>query len=109
MNEVSRPIIAITLVLCAVFMPVAFVSGLTGRVLSAVRAHDRHLDGDLGVQLADAFAGSRRCVAEAARTRSRTSSRGSWIGCSVVLQTFQPRLYQRRQHLLAYGDTDRAA
>ena len=30
MNEVSRPIIAITLVLCAVFGPVAFVSGLTG-------------------------------------------------------------------------------
>ena len=30
MREVSRPIIAITLVLCAVFVPVAFVSGLTG-------------------------------------------------------------------------------
>ncbi|MBV8144080.1 MAG: efflux RND transporter permease subunit [Gammaproteobacteria bacterium] len=31
MGEVSRPIIAITLVLCAVFVPVAFVSGLTGQ------------------------------------------------------------------------------
>ena len=31
MSEVSRPIIAITLVLCAVFIPVAFVSGLTGQ------------------------------------------------------------------------------
>jgi hydrophobe/amphiphile efflux-1 (HAE1) family protein len=31
MREVSRPIIAITLVLCAVFVPVAFVSGLTGQ------------------------------------------------------------------------------
>ncbi len=30
MREVSRPIIAITLVLCAVFGPVAFISGLTG-------------------------------------------------------------------------------
>src|SRR5438876_10667537 len=30
MGEVSRPIIAITLVLCAVFIPVAFVPGLTG-------------------------------------------------------------------------------
>jgi hydrophobe/amphiphile efflux-1 (HAE1) family protein len=30
MREVSKPIIAITLVLCAVFIPVAFVSGLTG-------------------------------------------------------------------------------
>ncbi|MGC3981092.1 MAG: multidrug efflux RND transporter permease subunit [Steroidobacteraceae bacterium] len=31
MSEVSKPIIAITLVLCAVFIPVAFVSGLTGQ------------------------------------------------------------------------------
>ncbi len=31
MQEVSRPIIAITLVLCAVFVPVAFVDGLTGQ------------------------------------------------------------------------------
>ena len=31
MSEVSRPIIAITLVLCAVFVPVAFVEGLTGQ------------------------------------------------------------------------------
>jgi hydrophobe/amphiphile efflux-1 (HAE1) family protein len=31
MQEVSRPIIAITLVLCAVFIPVAFVEGLTGQ------------------------------------------------------------------------------
>ncbi|MGH8171097.1 MAG: efflux RND transporter permease subunit, partial [Steroidobacteraceae bacterium] len=30
MSEVSRPIIAITLVLCAVFVPVAFITGLTG-------------------------------------------------------------------------------
>jgi len=31
MEEVSRPIIAIALVLCAVFVPVAFLSGLTGQ------------------------------------------------------------------------------
>jgi hydrophobe/amphiphile efflux-1 (HAE1) family protein len=31
MEEVSRPIIAIALVLCAVFVPVAFVSGLSGQ------------------------------------------------------------------------------
>ena len=30
MGEVTRPIIAIALVLCAVFVPVAFISGLTG-------------------------------------------------------------------------------
>lgn len=31
MREVSEPIIAIALVLCAVFIPIAFVSGLTGQ------------------------------------------------------------------------------
>src|SRR5205814_2504452 len=31
MEEVSGPIIAIALVLCAVFIPVAFISGLTGQ------------------------------------------------------------------------------
>jgi multidrug efflux pump subunit AcrB len=31
MGEVTRPIISIMLVLCAVFIPVAFVSGLTGQ------------------------------------------------------------------------------
>src|SRR6516165_3367897 len=31
MSEVSGPIIAITLVLCAVFIPIAFISGLTGQ------------------------------------------------------------------------------
>src|SRR3984957_12512170 len=31
MSEVTSPIIAITLVLCAVFVPVAFISGLTGQ------------------------------------------------------------------------------
>src|SRR5207302_2718170 len=31
MEEISGPIIAITLVLCAVFIPCAFISGITGR------------------------------------------------------------------------------
>src|SRR5207344_2806579 len=31
MDEVSGPIIAIALVLCAVFVPIAFISGLTGQ------------------------------------------------------------------------------
>ena len=31
MNEVTSPIIAITLVLCAVFVPIGFISGLTGQ------------------------------------------------------------------------------
>jgi len=35
MGEVTRPIISIALVLCAVFIPVAFVSGLTARLYGA--------------------------------------------------------------------------
>ena len=31
MEEISGPIMAITLVLCAVFVPCAFISGITGR------------------------------------------------------------------------------
>src|SRR5213595_3026174 len=31
MHEVSGPIIAIAMVLCAVFIPIAFISGLTGQ------------------------------------------------------------------------------
>jgi multidrug efflux pump subunit AcrB len=31
MNEVTGPIVATALVLCAVFMPTAFISGLTGQ------------------------------------------------------------------------------
>ena len=52
MKEVTNPIIAIALVLVAVFVPLAFISGLTGQFYLAVRADHRHLDGDLGDQLA---------------------------------------------------------
>ena len=66
------PIIAIALVLVAVFVPLAFISGLTGPVLPPVRADHRDLDRDLGVQLADAVAGARRAAAARRTTRRRT-------------------------------------
>jgi multidrug efflux pump len=44
MREVSGPIVAIALVLCAVFVPMAFLSGVTGPVLQAVRGDHRDLD-----------------------------------------------------------------
>ena len=72
MREVSGPIIAIALVLVAVFVPLAFISGLTGQFYKPVRADDRDLDGDLGDQLADAVARARRAAAQAATTRRRT-------------------------------------
>ena len=64
MREVTGPIIAIALVLCAVFVPIAFISGLTGAVLSPVRADHRLFDRHLGVQFADPVAGAGRAAAE---------------------------------------------
>ena len=51
MKEVSGPVVAIALILSAVFIPVALLGGLTGRHVPAVRADDRHLGAALGVQL----------------------------------------------------------
>ena len=47
MDEVGGALIAIALVLCAVFIPTAFITGISGLVLPAVRHHHRRLDGDL--------------------------------------------------------------
>ena len=53
MDEITGPIIAITLVLSSVFLPSAFPGGHHGAILSPVRADDRGLDGDLGHQRHD--------------------------------------------------------
>ena len=50
MDEVTGPIVAVALVLCAVFVPCAFISGITGAVLPPVRRDDRRLDDHLGHQ-----------------------------------------------------------
>ena len=92
MDEVSGPIIAIALVLCAVFVPTAFISGLTGPVLPAVRADDRDLDGDLGLQLADAQPGAGLAAAAAARRPARRRAAGVGPGVRLVLPGLQPLL-----------------
>ena len=46
MRQVIGPIIAIALVLCAVFVPIAFISGRA--VLPAIRADHRVFDDHLG-------------------------------------------------------------
>jgi len=56
MQEVTGPIIAIALVLIAVFVPLAFHHRVDRPVLQAVRAHGGDLDGDLRVQFIDAVA-----------------------------------------------------
>ena len=60
MGEVTSAVIATALVLAAVFVPVAFFPGTTGRLYQQFALTIAVLDGDLGVQRADADAGARR-------------------------------------------------
>ena len=53
MAEITAPIVTITLVLAAVFVPVAFIPGLTGRLYNQFAHDDRLLVRLLGDQLAD--------------------------------------------------------
>ena len=49
MEEVSGPVVAIALVLSAVFLPSIFIPGITGQALFAVRRHHCHIGPDLGI------------------------------------------------------------
>ena len=60
MDEVGTALIAIALVLLAVFVPTAFIGGITGQFYRQFADHDRHRDRHLAVHLADARA--RRCA-----------------------------------------------
>ena len=63
MRELFGPIIGITLVLMAVFIPAAFVPGLTGQHVRAVRAGDRGHGTDQRRQRRHAEANAMRAVA----------------------------------------------
>ena len=69
MHEVSGAVIAIVLVLCAVFVPVAFLERHRRPALSAVRSDGRHRRRDLGVHRADADTDALRAAAAARRPR----------------------------------------
>ena len=65
MSEVLGPIIGITLVLMSVFLPSAFMSGITGPALPAIRAHDRRHGVHQRDQRRHAQAGPMRALAAA--------------------------------------------
>ena len=50
MEQVGGPVVAIALILAAVFVPTAFIPGITGPSLSAVRRNDCDLGSHLGFQ-----------------------------------------------------------
>ena len=62
--------VAIALILSSVFLPVAFMGGIQGRLNQQFARHHRHLGADLGVQRAVASRRrSRRCCCARARRR----------------------------------------
>ena len=80
MQEVSGPVVAIVLVLCAVFVPVSFLGGLAGELyrqfaitiaVSVVDLRHRGAHPDAGALRAPAQAGARRALAAVPRVQSR--------------------------------------
>ena len=71
MGEITAPIIAITLVLLSVFVPVAFIPGISGQLFRQFAVAVSVVDADLGDQRADAEPGAVLGAAEARRARAR--------------------------------------
>ena len=77
MEQVGGPVVAIALILAAVFIPTAAVPGITGRLVSAVRDHHCHLGADLGLQRADAQ--PRACLAAAEAEGKGEKPWSAWV------------------------------
>ena len=92
MDEVGGALIAIALMLCAVFVPAAFISGHLRPVLPPVRGHDRGLDGDLLLRLADPEPGALRAAAQAARRRHAARTPLLLRPVRGFFERLQPRL-----------------
>ena len=67
MGEITAPILAITLVLLSVFVPVAFIPGISGQLFRPVRRRRLGFDADLGRQRADTVASALRGLVETRR------------------------------------------
>ena len=78
-RQVAGALIAIVLVLCAVFVPVAFIGGVTGAMFKqfAMTIVDR--GGALGHRGADAHAGALRAPAQGAATRRTPTGFFGWF------------------------------
>ncbi len=86
MEEVTGPVVATTLVLLAVFVPTAFLPGITGPALSAVRRHDLDRRHPLVAGGTDAEPGDVRLAAAAVERAARP----------VALVLHLPRHHARR-------------
>ena len=99
MDEVTGPVIAVALVLCAVFVPCAFISGRHRAVLPPVRRDDRRLDGHLGVQLADPEPGAGGHPLEAPGSPQRPAHAGARRPARLVLPPLQRGLRRAATNL----------
>ncbi len=103
MSEVSRPIIAITLVLCAVFIPVAFVEGLTGefyRQFALTIAISTVISAFNSLTLSPALAAR---AAQAARRQARRADARHGQGVRPLLRALQPDVHARPSDAYSSG------
>ena len=84
MDEVGTAVIAIALVLVAVFIPTAFIPGISRPVLPPVRPDHRGVDPHLRLQFADAVARARRAPPEAAQSRRPPQSVVARLGSRMA-------------------------
>ena len=85
MAEIQSAVVASSLVLLAVFIPVGFFPGTTGPALQTVRADDRGGDLDLALPSADARAGP---LGAAAERRDRVERSSSSAGSTAASRDF---------------------
>ena len=79
MDEVSGPVVAIALILAAVFIPTMFIPGITGRLVSAIRGDHRDLGDSFGVQRAVAESRAGGAAAEAERQERKPGPLGRFF------------------------------
>ena len=107
MGEVTRPIISIMLVLCAVFIPVAFVSGLTGQfyrqfgiTIAASTIISTFNSLTLSPALAALLLKPRNCAARCVPARHQSECCGRFF--ALFNRVFEQRLGALRPRRVAY-------
>ena len=99
MDEVTGPVLAVALVLCAVFVPCCVHRRHHRPVLPPVRGDHRRLDGHLGLQRADAEPRAGGHPAQAARRPPRPADPAARPAAGLVLPAVQRGLRRRARTL----------
>ena len=109
MDEVGGALIAIALTLCAVFVPTAFISGISGKFFQQFAVDNLRLHADFLPGLADAQPGPLRPPVQAARhPRAGREAEPADARRAGVLRAVQPRLRRALRRLWPDDDASRA-